>query len=119
MPPRKKKPAQRRFGNIRELPSGRFAARYRPPGTAKRVPWVNAPSTFDTWSGADAWLTVKRAELIQGSISKQRSNETLRQYVERWIHQRPQPLKETTRTHYIDMLNRLILPTLGEVPLSA
>jgi hypothetical protein len=47
---------KRRFGTIRELPSGRWQARYRGP----------APHTFSRQREANQWLTVVESELLRG-----------------------------------------------------
>lgn len=48
-----------RFGSVRQLPSGRFQARYRPLTGAS----ITAPSTFNTAPEAQAWLTALQAKL--------------------------------------------------------
>lgn len=51
--------APNRFGNVRELPSGRFQARYRP----RNGPHITAPHTFDTREEAEEWLQALRDSL--------------------------------------------------------
>lgn len=51
--------APNRFGSIRELPSGRFQARYRPLNGEH----VTAPETFETLEEAQAWLDTIKATL--------------------------------------------------------
>ena len=53
----------RTFGNVRRLPSGRYQARYTDPSGVIR----KAPVTFDASIDAEAWLTRRRAEIIQGT----------------------------------------------------
>ena len=53
---------KRRFGTIRELPSGRWQARYRGPDGLMR----SAPHTFSRQREADQWLTVIESELLRG-----------------------------------------------------
>lgn len=51
-----------RWGAIRQLPSGRWQAKYR--DDAGR--WTPAPSTFDFKEDAEAWLDAKRTDLRRG-----------------------------------------------------
>jgi hypothetical protein len=53
---------KRRFGRVRELPSGRRQARYKGPDGIDRP----APHTFDSKASADRWLTLQEAEIIRG-----------------------------------------------------
>ena len=53
---------KRRFGRVRELPSGRWQARYKGPDGIDRP----APRTFDSKTSAERWLTLTEAEIIQG-----------------------------------------------------
>ena len=55
-------PGKRRFGRVRELPSGRWQARYKGPDGIDRP----APRTFDSKTSAERWLTLTEAEIIQG-----------------------------------------------------
>ena len=55
-------PGKRRFGRVRELPSGRWQARYKGPDGLDRP----APHTFDSKASAERWLTLTEAEIIQG-----------------------------------------------------
>jgi integrase len=54
---------RKNWGAIRKLPSGRFQASYIGPDARRH----NAPDTFKTKTQAGAWLTSKRAEIIEGS----------------------------------------------------
>ena len=56
----RRKPTKRRFGRVRQLPSGRFQARYRGPDDIDRA----APETFATKRDAEVWLTKKEAEIL-------------------------------------------------------
>ncbi len=55
-------PGKRRFGRVRELPSGRWQARYKGPDGMDRP----APHTFDSKTSAERWLALTEAEVIQG-----------------------------------------------------
>jgi hypothetical protein len=54
--------AKRRFGRVRQLPSGRWQARYQGPDGIDRA----APETFAAKTDAEVWLTLKEAEIFQG-----------------------------------------------------
>src|SRR5262245_57014982 len=51
--------AKRRFGRVRELPSGRWQARYKGPDGIDRP----APQTFARKVGAEKWLVKTAAEI--------------------------------------------------------
>ena len=53
---------KRRFGRVRQLPSGRWQARYPGPDGIDRP----ADETFATKTDAEVWLTVKEAEIRNG-----------------------------------------------------
>ena len=59
---------KRRFGRVRELPSGRWQARYKGPDGTDRP----APRTFDSKTSADRWLTLTEAEIISGDWTEER-----------------------------------------------
>src|SRR5260221_14731974 len=99
--------ARRGFGNIRQLPSGRWQARYTDPGGVMR----KAPVTFDARIDAEAWLARQRAGIIQGtwlpeapisSKTKLGSEVTFGAYAESWLATRK--LAATTRDHYRQLL---------------
>lgn len=116
MPPRRK----RGFGQLRRLPSKRWQAFYTGPDTALHY----APATFDTAEDAEAWLAAERRLIASDEWTppKQRQAErraakglTLVAYAERWMEHRD--LKPRTRDHYRSLLDKQILPHLGDVPL--
>jgi integrase len=84
----------------------------------------NAPSTFETKMDAEAWLIDER-RLIAGRLwtpPKTRdvltaTRLTLATYSKPWLADRD--LKPRTREHYRSLLDRQILPTLGDKPLKA
>ncbi|WP_151523501.1 tyrosine-type recombinase/integrase [Serinicoccus kebangsaanensis] len=118
MPARKK----RGFGQLRRLPSKRWQAFYTGPDSNLHY----APTTFETAEDAEAWLAAER-RLTTGdqwstprermSTQRQREATTLAAYVERWMKHRD--LKPRTREHYLQLLDRHILPALGALPLRA
>lgn len=99
------------FGNTRRLPSGRWQARYTDQAGISR----SAPFTFRTKQDAVAWLSTVRADLIRGQWLPPDADTTLRQYAGVWLEHRT--LKPRTVEHYSMLLERHILPALGEYPM--
>ena len=111
---------RRSFGQLRRLPSKRWQAFYTGPDTALHY----APPTFDTKMDADAWLVDERRVIASGAwvAPAERHHEqitsiTLGSYAPAWLADRP--LKPRTREHYQSLLDRQILPSLGDRPLRA
>jgi integrase len=112
----------RKFGWIRRLPSKMYQASYLGPDGKRHT----APTTFLTKGDADSYLGV-----IQAAIVKKKWNPTmatpvvttLREYADPWLADRTgpsgEPLKPRTRDHYQRLLDRLILPHLGDRPLAS
>jgi integrase len=103
--------SKRRFGEVSKLPSGRYRARYVGPDGARH----SAPFTFQTKGDADAWLSLRRAEVIQQEWEppgSRRRTETLAVYADAWLATRP--LKPRTKALYASLLRVHILPTLGD-----
>jgi len=115
--PRKRAPGT--FGTVEKLPSGRYRARYRGPDGRR----YSAPTLFLTQRDARGWLALQQAEIIKGAWlppgadEKPRPQLTLANYAEDWLDNRD--LKERTREHYRDLLDRQILPKLGKLPLAS
>lgn len=115
-----RKPQKRgAFGTAHKLPSGRWRAMYYGPDGRR----YKAPRTFLTEKDARGWLALRQAEIIRNSWVPPEANEnprpklTLAEYAEQWLEHRD--LKERTREHYRDLLDRLILPKLGGLPLAS
>jgi hypothetical protein len=107
------KSGHRRFGNIRQLPSGRYQVRYRGPDGQLR----SHAETFSRKSDAERALTLIEPEITQGSwTDPDRAKVKLADYAEVWIAQRP-GLRPRTVEIYRGSLKRLIAPYLGNVPL--
>lgn len=103
---------KRSFGEVEKLPSGRYRARYTGPDGVRR----KAPRTFDTKIDADAWLSLRRSEILRQEWEKPKDDgELFGDFSRRWLAERP--LKPRTQEHYADLLERHIGPTLDEVPL--
>jgi integrase len=107
------KTGHRRFGNIRQLPSGRYQIRY--PGPDGRI--RSHPETFARKGDASRLLTVLEGQLTQGTwADPDRAQIRLADYAEAWITQRPS-LRPRTVEIYRGSLKRHIVPHLGGVPL--
>lgn len=101
---------RRGFGRIRQERSGRYSAAYiGPDGNLHR-----APRTYAVESDAEGWLAIERRKIDLGTWGAVERSDgvTLRAYAVRWIDQRQ--LRPRTRQHYESMLERLILPQLGD-----
>lgn len=91
-----KKGARASFGSIRRLTSGRYQARFTAPdGSTEK-----APTTFDTAGDAQAWLALRRSEVIRGKWRPPVADTDTRfgDYATLWIAGRD--LKPRTREHY-------------------
>lgn len=106
------------WGSVRKLPSGRYQASYFNEG--RRYP---ADHTFTTITDARTWLAGKRTEIVREEwTSPDAGKTTFRQFAEEWIERRRsdpnKPLQPTTEAKYRTLLERHILPTFGDRPLS-
>lgn len=106
---------RRGFGRLRQLPSGRWQAAYVGPDTKVH----KAPRTYATESDAEGWLAGERRKIDLGTWGAVERSDgiTVRAYADKWIEQRQ--LRPRTRQHYESMLERLILPDLGDVKMVA
>ncbi len=115
--------AQRRrvkFGSIRQLPSGRFQARYRGPDGQTH----KAPVTFDTEGDAQTYLATIRTDIVRQTWKPSTKGSVIRfgEYAEKWLENRRvkgKPLAARTKAHYRNLLTAHILPTFGEMPLTS
>ncbi|WP_113699679.1 tyrosine-type recombinase/integrase [Nonomuraea lactucae] len=100
--------ARRRFGNIRELPSGRYQARYKGPDGFT----YTAPQTFETKRDADRWLVLREAEIHRGEwISPDAGKIPFGRFAEQWISDRV--IKSTTDDLYRSLLKNHLAPAFG------
>lgn len=107
------KSGHRRFGNIRQLPSGRYQVRYR--GLDGRL--RSHAVTFARKADADRALILIEAEIAQDTwTDPDRAKIGLAHYAEVWIAQRP-GLRPRTIEIYRGLLRRHVVPYLGNVPL--
>lgn len=105
---------RRGFGRIRQERSGRYSAAYiGPDGNLHR-----ATRTYANEHDAEGWLAAERRkiDLDTWGVVERSDGITLRVYAERWLKQRT--LRPRTRQHYDSMLERLILPELGDIKLA-
>ena len=104
---------RRGFGRIRQERSGRYSAAYVGPDSKLH----HAPRTYAAESDAEGWLANQRRKIDLGTWGAVERSDgiTLRAYADRWIEQRQ--LRSRTRLLYESMLERLILPTLGDAKL--
>ncbi|WP_258572573.1 tyrosine-type recombinase/integrase [Actinomadura parmotrematis] len=99
---------RRRFGRIRELPSGRFQARYLGPDNIDRP----APHTFATKRDAEQWLVLKEAEIKRGEwLDPDAGKVPFAVFADQWINDRV--LKPRTEGLYRSLLRNHLLPTFG------
>ena len=110
------------FGNTRQLPSGRWQARYTGPDGRQH----KAPTTYDTKKDAEHYLAAVRTDISratwQAAPTRRTTRLTFATYSERWLKSRRikgRPLAERTRAHYQQLLDRFLLPTFGPLPLSS
>ena len=100
------------WGGTRQLPSGRWQARYKLDGDDRA-----APTTFGTRREAEAWLAATRADIERGQwVDPAASEVTLTKYAAQWMRDRPD-LRQRTAELYEGLLRLHILPTLGEIEL--
>jgi integrase len=97
---------KRRFGRVRELPSGRWQARYNGPDGIDRP----APHTFESKTSAERWLTVTEADVLKGDWTDPDAGRVLfGQYARDWIAERP-ALRFKTIKLYRYLLRRHLGP---------
>jgi integrase len=100
---------KRRFGRVRQLPSGRWQARYKGPDGIDRP----APHTFESKARADRWLALQEAEIIRGDwIDPDAGRVNFGEYATTWIEERP-GLRPKTVQLYRYLLRRYLAPTFA------
>lgn len=121
----KKRRPRRGFGKIRTLPSGRLQASYVGPDMRRHTAPVG---TFHARGDAEAWLAAERRlmerpdEWTPPRARRRQGAEglTLATFAHDAIRRRRsrgEPLKPRTVELYDRLLDRLILPTFGDVPM--
>jgi hypothetical protein len=105
---------RRRFGAVRQLPSGRWQARYRTPDGRL----ITAPTTFPTKTDADRYLAGVEADQLRNQWTDPRLGRiTFGQWTERWQASIVN-LRANTRAGYLVTLRRHIAPTFNTWPLA-
>jgi len=124
-----------RFGSIRQLPSGRWQARYTHDGAVHKAPMTFPDESVDQLTGrkvrgpelADRWLRLRQSEIDSGvrllARPKSRSGVTFAEYAARWLPARRTrngaELKPRTKVLYQQQLARDLLPVFGRLALTA
>ena len=102
---------RRRFGRVRQLPSGRWQVRYSGRDGLVR----HGPHTFPTKTDAEVWLSVAEAGIVQGIwIDPDAGTVPVGEYAQRWINERP-GLAAKTVVLYEGLLRLHIRPSLGAI----
>ena len=115
-----RKPAKRGFGQVLQMRSGRYQARYTGPDGNRHT----APTTFDAKDDAIAWLRAERPlvedpetwEPPKVRLAKSQARLTFGKYADKWVERRT--LKPRTRAHYRSLLDAHLIPTFGDLPLT-
>jgi len=137
--PRRRRPAPRRgFGQVRQLSSGRWQARYTGPDLIRHA----APVTFTAKADAEGWLVderrlIERAQTDPSVVwlppkvrrdaekaraearAKAEAASTFALYSGTWLENRivSKPLRRRTAHGYRQLLDRFLVPAFGDVPL--
>ena len=105
---------RRSTGSVRVLRSGRVQVRYTGPDGMRRT----APQTFATRTLARRWLALTEADIVRGVWRNPGTGiEPLKNYAARWVAERD--LSERTRELYRGLLDRQIVPFIGDLDLLA
>lgn len=105
---------RRRFGRVRQLPSGRWQARYPGPDGQLR----SAPHTFEREADADQWLGEVETDLRRGDWTDPEAGRIpLGLYAKAWIEERS-GLAVGTVELYQGLLRNHIDPYIGNVMLA-
>ncbi|MFD0529583.1 tyrosine-type recombinase/integrase [Kitasatospora arboriphila] len=100
---------RRRFGSVRQLPSGRWQVRYRDPLTGQLR---SAEDTYATKRDAEVALTLIEASIVTDKwTDPDAGSVNFADFAATWIKDRK--LEESTRERYATVLRLHILPKLG------
>lgn len=120
---KEKPPRPRRmFGRLRLLPSGKWQASYVGADQKRHT----APTTFATKTDGGAWLAMRQAELVEHRWKPPAppvapDAPTLADYSAQWLESRRnahgEPLRPRTVVLYRRILDGIILPRFGALPL--
>ncbi|AIJ21808.1 tyrosine-type recombinase/integrase [Amycolatopsis methanolica] len=102
------KKGRRRFGAVRELPSGRWQARYLGPDGRTHP----APHTFPGKRDAEQWLSVVEAEILRGDwLDPDLARISFADYGWAWIKERK--VSQRTRDEHDSIWRNHVEPFLG------
>jgi integrase len=119
MPKRKTRKRREAWGRVRVLPSKRVQASYTGPDLALH----KGLSTFQTMQDAQAWLAAERRLIDAGTWvapavrNRAQQPATLEAFADAWLKDRE--LKPRTKALYRSLLDKQILPELGDLPLKS
>ncbi|MEV6210617.1 site-specific integrase [Kitasatospora sp. NPDC051914] len=100
---------RRRFGSVRQLPSGRWQARYRHPVTGQLR---SAEQTYPTKTDAELALTLIEADMARGQLKDPDAGQVnFGDYADTWLRERG--LADRTLERYEGVLRLYIKPTFG------
>ena len=110
---------RRKFGSIRELPSGKFQAHFTHPNGER----IKAPSTFETYGDAEGWLIIQEREIelkiwVHPDVraeSEKREAVTVGEWVNRWLAIKETEIEPTTVHGYRKTLNPRLLKADGSL----
>ncbi|MET7425407.1 site-specific integrase [Dactylosporangium sp. NPDC005555] len=107
---------RRRFGAVRQLPSGQWQARYSGPDGQMHP----APQTYPTKSLAERYLSVTEGDIASGRwISPLATKMPISEWADQWFTASQSRWKVKTQETYRSVLDRLIKPHLGKVKIGA
>lgn len=113
----RKRRTRRRFGAVRQLPSGLWQARYPDPVTGRLTA---APDRFRTKTDAEVWLSEEETKILRGTwVNPTAGKITVRDWGERWFHSARVTLKAKTVGSYESLLRTTIYPTFGDTDVGA
>jgi hypothetical protein len=107
--PGNRKGRRRRFGAVRQLPSGKWQARYQGPDRLLRP----APETFTNKTSAEQWLTRTEADILDSDwIDPDAGLVPFSEYATAWIDERP-GLRPKTVQLYRYLLRRHLAKSMA------
>ncbi len=102
---------RRRFGRVRQLPSGRWQARY-PDGGGRLVA---APVTYASEAEAETFLASVETDQTRGEWTDPRlGRRNFADFTEEWWATTVGSLRPSTRVRDMQYINRYVLPYFGE-----
>ncbi|MBW3091085.1 tyrosine-type recombinase/integrase [Bifidobacterium miconisargentati] len=105
---------RRSFGKVVKMRSGRYQASYMMNGER-----FNAPDTFGSKADADAWLSDVRTSINRNEwVDPRLAGQTFRVYALTWLKGHKDNLAPGTARMYAELLDQLLLPLLGALPMN-